>query len=601
MARFNSINTVSDNAEMLAGQGRWIEAERQYRELIGQTHVINYEYDDWLRRLGEIYRQLRRNREAALVHLYLHELGQVRGLTTVPELVALRARVAEIEKRWPDAVRLYREANLPVHAAVALERSDSLVEAASAWRALREHPGLVRRDYEAALVGFNYGMAAVRIEPGSAEARSALIDSQRRLEQVADELESAGERERAFDCFQILLKLGKESRQFENLSEGYLNCIRVLKDDNLKFYALQYYEDFIRLALEREEIHAAATLYQECAAYSARAGLPYDRHYQHKAALTWVRCAEKFQDGGAPVQMVENALLAATSQFSAVGDYAGVRSSFERLSKLELPERARKRFRSIAARYAGMPAAELNAPGLPAYLKQQHAYADIWFADLLEWEMDGDPLSVASSIIGDLKYPNGIRRRALVVALTVCDAQHRQVYGEPETLAHLAELLGELQTYAALAPLEKLFARPEPTVRRAAVSGLRHLYFKRSFVILRKALAESDPVLHQAAVRAMLELHFPHAFNPLARIFRDSKDQDVRAAALKAISMIRSVEAGEFLIMVMRHESGAAREAARAGLAAMDNPDVLPIVRQHYEIEVNPAVREALGELLRRG
>ena len=81
--------------------------------------------------------------------------------------------------------------------------------------------------------------------------------------------------------------------QFENLAEGYVNCIRVLRDDNLKFYVLQYYEDFIKLALERGELHAAATLYQEAAAFAARAGLPYDRHYQHKSALTWMRCAEQ--------------------------------------------------------------------------------------------------------------------------------------------------------------------------------------------------------------------------------------------------------------------------------------------------------------------
>jgi HEAT repeats len=598
--RFNSIETTSEHAELLAGQGRWTEAERQYRELIGQTHVINYEYDDWLRRLGEIYRQLRRNREAAFVHLYLHEFAMVRSLIGTPELTSLRARLAEIEKRWTEAANLYREANQPVHAAVALERSKVPSDAAAAWQSLREHPDLARRDYEAALVSFNYGLAAARLDPSSAEARRALIDSQRRLEQVADDFETAGERERAFDCYQILLRLGKESMQFENLAEGYLNSIRVLRDDNLKFYVLQYYEDFIRLALERDEYHAAATLYQEAAAFAARAGLPYDRHYQSKAAQTWVRCAEKFTERGAPVQMIENALLAATSQFSAIGDYASVRGTFERLGKLELPERAKKRFRTIAARYAGMPGISIEVPGLPDYLKQQHAYADIWFADLLEWEMDGDPLAVAASIVGDLKYPNGIRRRALVVLLTLCDAQLRQVHSEPETLAQLAELLGELQTYAALAPLEKLFARPEPSVRRAAVSALRLLYFKRSFVIIRKALQDPDTQVREAAISAIADLHFPHAFNPLARIFRESTEERVRVAALKAIGEIESVEAGEFLIMAMRHETGALRQAARGALAAMDNADVLPIIRQHYEIEPNPEVREALGEMFRR-
>ena len=32
----------------------------------------------------------------------------------------------------------------------------------------------------------------------------------------------------------------------------------------------------------------------------------------------------------------------------------------------------------------------------------------------------------------------------------------------------------------------------------------------------------------------------------------------------------------------------------------MDNADVIPILRQHHEIETNPGVRETLGELLRR-
>jgi HEAT repeat protein len=598
--RFNSIETTSENAELLAGQGRWTEAERQYRELIGQTHVINYEYDDWLRRLGTVYRQLRRHREAAFVHLYLHEFAMVRSLLVEPELTPLRARLAEVEKRWSEAATLYRQANLPVHAAVALERSKSPGDAAAGWQALREHPGLARRDYEAALVSFNYGLAAARLDPESAEARRALIDSQRRLEQVADDFETVGERERAFDCYQILLRLGKESMQFENLAEGYLNCIRVLRDDNLKFYVLQYYEDFIRLALERDEYHAAATLYQEAAAFAARSGLPYDRHYQSKAALTWVRCAEKFQERGAPLQMIENALLAATSQFSAIGDYAAVRQTFEKLAQLDLAERAKKRFRTIAARYAGMPGVSIEVPGLPDYLKQQQAYADIWFADLLEWEMDGDPMAVAASIIADLKYPNGIRRRALVVLLTLCDAQARQVHNEVETLIHLAELLGELPTYAALAPLEKLFARPEAVVRCAAVSALRLLYFKRSFVIIRKALGDADPQVREAAIAVIAHLHFPHAFNPLARIVRESTDERVRIAALKAIGKIQSVEAGEFLIMVMRHEDGAARAAARSALAAMDNSDVLPIIRQHYEVEGNAEVREALGEMFRR-
>jgi tetratricopeptide (TPR) repeat protein len=619
--RFNSIESTADQAEAMVQQGRWLEAERHYRDLIGQTHVISYEYDDWLRRLGEIYRHVGRAREAAFVYLYLHyfdmarsQLGVDRGgdatATDAPirDTGALRARLSEIEKKWSDAAQLYQQAKLPVHAAVAFERAKQYPEAAAAWKSLLHHPGLTNRPYEAALVHFNYGLAAVRLEgqggpaaiAGGNEARRALIESQRKLEQVADDFEQAGELERAFDCFQILLKLGKESSQFENLAEGYVNCIRVLRDDNLKFYVLQYYEDFIKLALERGELHAAATLYQEAAAFAARAGLPYDRHYQHKSAMTWMKCADKFVETGVPVQMIENALLAAASQHSAVGDYPAVRECFDKLASLELPERARKRFSTIAQRYRGLAAPPVELPGLPDYLKQQHAYADIWFVDLLEWEMDGDPYAVAASIVGDLRYPNGIRRRALVVLLTLADAQTRKAAGETETLVHVSELLGELQSYAALSPLEKLFATGDAAIRRSSVRALRFLYFKRSFVIVRKALADPDAQVREAALVAIAGLHFPHAFNPLARIYRESNDPRVRGAALQSIGKIQTVEAGEFLVMVLRQESGALREAAHAALAQMDNADVIPILRQHHEIETNPQVRDTLGELLRR-
>ena len=182
--------------------------------------------------------------------------------------------------------------------------------------------------------------------------------------------------------------------------------------------------------------------------------------------------------------------------------------------------------------------------------------------------MDGDPFAVAASIVGDLRYPNGIRRRALVVLLTLADAQARKAEAEPETLVEVAELLGELQSYAALSPLEKLFASRDATIRRAAVRALRFLYFKRSFVIVRKALADPDAQVREAALVAIGGLHFPHAFNPLARIYRESTDPRVRAAALQSIGKIQTVEAGEFLVMVLRQESGdAARRRVRRARA----------------------------------
>lgn len=600
MARdtFTSIESTAEQAESLVAQGRYQEAERYYRKLVAETHIIDYEYDDWLRRLAEIYGHLKRRREAGFIYLYLHYFDMAREC--FPDDEAERARIFEVEKRWRDAAVLYEKARSPVHAAVAYERAEMGEQAAGTWELLLKHPALRDRDYEQALVAFNYGMAMSNLGEDSGTGRRSLIDSQRRLEQVADDFETRGERERAFDCYQILLKLGKDSGQFENLAEGYLNCIRVLKDDNLKFYVLQYYEDFIKLALERGELHAAATLYQEAADYAVRTGLPYDRRYQALAAETWVRCAAKHVADEAPIELTENALLAAISCYSAVGDYVKVREQFERLSELELPDKTRARYAKIATRYDASHQDNVEALAFPEYLKQQHAYADIWFVDLLEWELGGDPHRVASSIVGDLRYPNGIRRRALVVALTMADASYRNAQSDPETLVEVADLLGELQSYAALNPLEKLYESSIPGIRRAAVLALRFLYFKRSFVIIRKALVDPDGDVREAAIEALRGLHFPHAFNPLARIYRETDDPRVQSAALQSIGKIQSVEAGEFLIMVLRQEEGAMRDDAKKALGNLENADVRPILRQYYEIETNADVRESLGELLRR-
>jgi hypothetical protein len=595
---FHSIEIAASAAQQAVAGGRYAEAERAYRELIGQTHVVDYEYDDWLRGLADAYRHLRRPREAGFVQLYLHGFDAARAaFGALPEL---RARLCEVEKRWADAAALWIEAGRPVHAAVAWDKAKVYDKARAAWEAVANQPGLRDRPYEQALVQFNIGTAIGKLEPGAAEARKALIEAQRRLEQVADDFEIAGELERAFDCFQIVLKLGKDSGQFENIAEGYVNCIRVLAGDNLKFYVLQYYEDFIRLALERGELHAAATTYQEAAQYAQQVHLPYDRRYQAKSADTWQRCGEKYAEDGLPVEMVENAFLAAIQQYSAVSDYVGVRRMFERLAKLDLSDDKRARYQTVARRYDGASGGGGDAPAFPDYLKQQHAYADIWFADLLEWELAGDPQAVAAAMVGDLRYPNGIRRRALVVLLTTADAEARDLAAAPETLTALAEQLGELQSYAALAPLEVLYRHPEPAVRRSAIKALRYLYFKRSFATVRRALSDPDAGVREAALLAITGLHFPHALGPLARIYQEATEPRVRGATIDAMGKIQTVEAGEVLIGVLRQETGVLRDAARSALVALDNPDIVPILRAHYEVESDPATRDILADVLRR-
>ena len=314
-----------------------------------------------------------------------------------------------------------------------------------------------------------------------------------------------------------------------------------------------------------------------------------------------MKCADKFVETGVPVQMIENALLAAASQHSAVGDYPAVRECFDKLAALELPERARKRFATIAQRYRGLAAPPVELPGLPDYLKQQHAYADIWFVDLLEWEMDGDPYAVAASIVGDLRYPNGIRRRALVVLLTLADAQARRAAGRARDAGprrRAARRAPVLRRAVAAREAVRQRRRGDPP-RRGARAALPLL---QALVRDRAQGARPTPTPRSARPRwsRSAGLHFPHAFNPLARIYRETSDPRVRAAALQSIGKIQTVEAGEFLVMVLRQETGGLREAAYAALTQIDNADVIPILRQHHEIETNPQVRDTLGDLLRR-
>jgi hypothetical protein len=600
---FFSVESELTAAEAAHAQGRYAEAEAHLRKLLAQTRAADYEYDDWLRRLAEVYRLQNRRREAGLLYVYLHYYDLARELLP-RDAAAERAHCYALEKRWAEAAAEWTAADQPVQAAVAFEEAKDVTRARDTWASLVGVSRLRDRPYERALVHFNLGMAIQRAAEAAksderAEVTRHLVAAQRLLEQVADDYETAGERERAFYCYQILLKLGQDSHSFENLSEGYLNCIRILKEDGLKFYVLQYYEDFLDLALARGEFHAAATLYREAADYALRTGLPYNRYYLRRSADTWWKEADKGLKGGAPLELVENAYLASVDCFSLNGDFTHVREAYEKLGALELGERKQARYKTIAARYGDAPSDDGDGLQFPQYLRQARAYGDIWFVDLVEWEHDGDPEKVAISIIGDLRYPDSIRRRAVNLILELSAARLAGNVGA-DTLAAVAQSLGELQSYAALAPLERLYLHADARVRRAAVRALRHLYFKRSFGLLVRGLVDRDAAVREAAVEALRFVHFPHAFHPLLGIFRDHPDERVKAVALESIGRIGTIEAGELLISVLRQETGALRDVARRGLAQFDDAEIVPILRQQLDLEANAEVRKLIEDILAR-
>lgn len=598
------LHSKGKRARALLERGRFPEAIPLFRELCAETHTIEPEYDSWLRGLAESLSRVGRPLEAAYAFLYLQHfddavvlLDQRQGLH--------RARVLEQQERFRAAAELYQRSGELVLAAIAYEKAgdgergnsperaaEAHTQARACWDRLRNDPRLRERLYEQALVYFNLGTSFLKL--GDEGGNAHLVTAQRLLEEAADTFETQGLRERAFDCYQILLELGRRSGAFENLAEGFINCVRILKEDNLKYYALQYYEDFLREANERREYQAAASLYREAAEYCRRTGMIYDGYYLKSAAETWLRAAEKTAQDGSAAEMAENCFLAAVECYNAIGDYRAVGDAYRRLSLLDLAERKRERYKRITRRYSG---AARQGPALepfPEYLRQPHAYPEIWYMDLVEWEHEGDPGAVCAAVIGDTRYPDVVRRRALNIMLFWLEGGASDATG----LARVAEGLGDMQIYPVLAPLEKLFENPDVRVQRGVMRAARYLFFKRTFTVLNRGLAADDRGVRTAAIEALGRLHFNHAFDPLVRIFRESRDIEVRTTALESLGRIPTLEAGDFLVEVLRHEQDPLRGTAKRLLTAFDNREFFPILRQQFELEVEP-MRSEVADILR--
>ncbi|MCS6912435.1 MAG: HEAT repeat domain-containing protein [Myxococcales bacterium] len=606
---------VHKEAQKHLAQGRAQRAEALYRQLLLHADALDLDYNAWLDGAARTYRTLCRDREAGYVYLCLGRLDRARDLLPPDRYPAEAALILELEARplrrssperaaplWRAAGALYAEAGLNVQSAIAYTEAGELALARQRWERVLSDPRLRGCIYEEGLVHFNLGLLARRAGDAD-EGRRHIAQAQQTLEELADDFESRGERERAFDCYATLLRLGQELGSYENLAEGYLNCIRIYREDNLKFYVLQYYEDFLRVSLEYGEYHAAAALLRDAADYTRQVGLIWHRDYMRRAGEAWWRAGEEYQRRGGPVRLSENAFLSAVDCFNAIGDFYRVRETYRRLKDLPLPEGRRQRYADLLARYCEHRFEPQPDPApLPEYLHGQHTYPPVWHIDLVEWEQDGDPGQVAASILGDVRYADLVRRRALHVVLCHIDAQARGGRtGTEERVRLLEEIargLGDLRSYAALRPIERLYGDPDPRVRRAAISALRRLCYKRSFQLVMRGLRDEDSGVRQAALEVLRELHFPHAVDPLIRIFREHDDPAVKLAALHSLGKVGDLCAGEFLIEVLRHEAPPLSDAAHDLLLYYGNPDIRPLLRRHLEVSTG-AVREALERILR--
>jgi hypothetical protein len=502
------------------------------------------------------------------------------------------------------AAREMENAGLVAAAAIYREKAEDFQGARALWSRLAQVVGTGADAYNAALVQFNLARCA-KMCKDPRQAREAIVASVRLLEEAADHFESVGQRERAFDCFQVLVQLGREAKMFEDVLEGFVNCIRILREDHLKYFALQYFEDALSAARENTEFSAAATLAREASEYARSLGMASaSAHYTLVQAELWRDVARLQLERGAPPEIAENAVLAAILAFGEVGQFAKVGQLYSELSGMDIENARKEHYARAAKRYGGVRDEPIDAAPLPSHLRQDNHFPDVWHVDLLEWEQQGSAAEACADVLLDKRWPDLIRRKALLARLTAFAVEGRpQGDAASEALlvgarVRLAEQLAQLQLYAVLSPLERLFDRPERQVKVAVLNAMQTLFFKRSFITVRTGLRDQDPAVVDHAARAVEALYFQHAFDPLSRIVREAPQPNVRAAALRALARVDTLEAAEFLLGVLEHGAPADRTAALEGLKRSRGGRFVELAKQTFRT-TTPEVQNAIREVFR--
>ena len=585
------VRELERRAQRAIQSGAFEEALVSLWPLVDRPQLESESFRGHVRMLVQCFAKLDRKRALSAAQLFL---GDVEGARASAELPIDRARIAMHEKKHARAARAFEESGWLGHAAIALEEAKNDTGARILWERLGADPRLGSDLYTRGLVRFNHGRVCLRLGDRGA-GRKSVVEAMHLLTAAADGFEQRGLRERAFDCYGVLLTIGREG-SFENLAEGYLNCIRILREDGLKNYVVQYYDDFGELALQRKELHAAATLFREAADYARRQSLPYVRHYRKRSAEAHLAAGGEGLAHGGPPEMAENAFAAAIDAYNELGLYSKVRGTYTTMAGLDLGDKRRERYTRLASRLAGLRDDDAASPGFPDYLRAEVPYPEIWRLDVVEWEQAGDPAETMADLVVDPRAPDSVRRKALVVRLFQLGAAPG-----PLSAPHLVALAGQLarvETYAVLAPLERMLDDDRATVRAAALNAVRTLFFKRSFVAIRRGLEDQAPEVRAAAIAAVQALHFGHVFDPLQRIYRETEDPDVRRAALHSLGQISSVEAIEVLIDVLRSGVPAERTIARECLVRAEHAEASGILRRAAADETVQA-REELERIVR--
>lgn len=587
---------AKERADRALRAGQAAEALGLYRSLLSRVAVFEPGlYESWLEGALGAYRALKMPRAVGFIQLALRRFTEVEAALQVATDPVPWALALARQGRRREAAQGLARAGLWVLAARELETAGDLPGARTLWEKLERDPRLRRRPYETALV---YLMLA-RLERALGEEDAAgqhLSQAVSRLEALADEYESSGQRERAFDCYLLILRVGQgPGGAFENLAEGYVNAIRILVADGQRDFALQYMDDFMTAAAKRMEFHAAATIALDAADYSRRHGLAFEQDFLRKAVDLWCAAAAQGLSQAQAPELAENALAAALDAATSLGDGPLMGKVYEDLAKLPLDPARTVRYASLAERYAGAVHSAAPLAALPAAFKSAGAYQDIAWQDLVEWELDGNVEATLSVVVVERTDHVRFVRAALLALLTaVTEPRWLEV---PDAARVVIAGLGDVEVYEVLAPLERLARHAAPEVRAAVMGAVGRVLCKRSFATIRAGLEDPDERVRSESRRALRGLHFRDGLEPLARILREDGDPLVREAALAAIADVPILEAALVLLDVIREEEGPLRSLAVERLSTFPSLGLAPHVRAHAEVATGGARQSLLAVL----
>ncbi len=580
------------------------EAASAWRELmVSSTHVDEAEYSDWCRELAALYARQGRPLAAARVHEYLLNIEPALELYKNKGTPRDVGRVLRIGRRHREASMRYREAGLIAHAARAAEESGDSTDALALYEQLVRQKEASNEPYMAGLAALNAGRMAAKLNQPD-RTRQMLALGTRLLEEEGDRREQAGEKDGAFRCYLCLVQVGRIEKSYEPFAEGYLNCIRILKQKGDRFFTIQYYYDFIAASDELGELHSVAELHREAGEYARRVGFIYADYFLTEAAQAWLRVSRQALEKGQAPELVENALLAAVSCFNRVQDDRNVADCYAALAGLDLTDKKKNRYAELAADLARLAQKDPEKekappPAFPEYFRRRPVVQEIWVRDLLEQENGNDIPDTIGRLVSDHKNVWDVqRRKALLISLAYDD--HLIAGGDPLRVPPaLIDGLGQLEHAAAVRPLLAMYEQGDEATRALVVEKGAQLKQKEVFAIIDRALVGTGKV-REAGVVALRRMTFQPGLENLVRVFNSHEASDIKETALQSVAKVGTDEACEFLLDVYRSNTANLAQKARGLLEQYAQERMLSALERNKRQEPEKNTRAFIGSLVDR-